>query len=54
MRHLRKDLGFAVSEASKLGMDLPLSFLIRDLVEGVVEQGKGDWDISSMFQIYSK
>ena len=54
LRHLSKDLGFVVNEASKLGMDLPLSFLIQDLVRGVVEQDKGDWDISSMFQIYSE
>lgn len=54
LRHLSKDLGFVASEASKLGMDLPLSFLIQDLVERFIEQDKGDWDISSMFQIYSK
>ena len=54
LRHLSKDLGFVADEASRLDLDLPLTERIQEMIERFIGPDKGDWDISSIFQLYSK
>ncbi|MEP4146320.1 MAG: NAD(P)-dependent oxidoreductase [Halioglobus sp.] len=46
---MRKDLGMVLTEARKLGLDLPVAGLVDDFYRQVQSMGGGRWDTSSLF-----
>ncbi len=46
-------MGFVAEEAARLGLELPLGELVRESLERAIGEDKGEWDISSMAQLYS-
>lgn len=46
---MRKDLGMVLAEASRLGLDLPVTQLVDEYYDEVQQMGGGRWDTSSLF-----
>lgn len=48
---MRKDLGFCLEEARRLGAQLPLTALVDQLYQRVQARGGNRWDTSSLIQL---
>lgn len=51
---MRKDLGFALDEASRNGADLPVTALVDGFYEEVVAAGGARWDTSSLLTRFDR
>jgi 3-hydroxyisobutyrate dehydrogenase/2-hydroxy-3-oxopropionate reductase len=47
-----KDLGIALDAAGDVNLDLPVTQLVADLENGLMEQGHGDEDVSALHRHY--
>ena len=43
-----KDLGIALDAAKNMQLELPISHLVQQLEEGLMQQGHGDEDVSAL------
>lgn len=50
---IRKDLALCVEEAKRTSTHIPVTQLIGSLFETLHDQGKGNWDFSSLFELTS-
>ncbi len=48
----QKDLGIALDAAGDVNLDLPVTQLVADLENGLMEQGHGDEDVSALHRYY--
>jgi 3-hydroxyisobutyrate dehydrogenase/2-hydroxy-3-oxopropionate reductase len=48
-----KDLGIALDAAGDVNLDLPVTQLVADLENELMEQGHGDEDVSALHWHYS-
>lgn len=48
----RKDLAQALDLAGQLGMELPVTSLVRDLYDRLIGDGDGDLDHSALYKLY--
>jgi len=48
---MRKDLGFCLDEASRIGARLPLAALVDQFYAQVEQRGGRRWDTSSLVQL---
>ena len=47
-----KDLGIALDAAGDVNLDLPVTQLVADLENGLMEEGNGDEDVSALHRYY--
>ena len=47
-----KDLGIALDAAGDVNLDLPVTQLVADLENGLMEEGHGDEDVSALHRYY--
>ena len=50
--HFLKDLGIALEEAEKMGLQLPGASLARKLYKEMIDSGRGRLGIQALFQLY--
>lgn len=50
LKLLRKDLGFALELADQQELDLPVSKILLDMYEDIVEEGYGDRDMAYLYE----
>ena len=52
IEHFLKDLGIALDEAEKMGLQLPGASLARKLYKEMIDSGRGRLGIQALFQLY--
>jgi 3-hydroxyisobutyrate dehydrogenase len=52
IEHFLKDLGIALEEAEKMGLQLPGASLARKLYKEMIDSGRGRLGIQALFQLY--
>ena len=53
IEHFLKDLGIALDEAEKMGLQLPGASLARKLYKEMIDSGRGRLGIQALFQLYT-
>jgi 3-hydroxyisobutyrate dehydrogenase len=54
IEHFLKDLGIALAEAQRMGLDLPGATLARKLYEQLAAQGQGRQGTQALFNLYGQ
>jgi 3-hydroxyisobutyrate dehydrogenase-like beta-hydroxyacid dehydrogenase len=48
----RKDLGIALDSAAAFGLELPVTAMVADLEDTLIERGHGDEDVSALARLF--